>query len=139
MWAEKHFTEKKSFEDVLKTPDVVILINNELQRIAQKEHLRPHEIPLGVILVPDPLIKGDDRKIMRHLLEKQFQKEIAETYERLGEEPQNSFKLKNDNATEEITQKIKKMLEELGISSPAAETNSKSWISKLLFPILIFY
>jgi thymidylate kinase len=126
MWAQKHFTEKKSFEEVLKTPDAAILFNKELLKIAQKERLRPHEIPLGVILVPEPLLKGDDRKIMRHQLEKQFQKEISETYERLGEEPQKNTPINNVNNpnNEEIVQRIIKMLDELGISSPEADPNS---------------
>jgi thymidylate kinase len=126
MWAQKHFTEKKSFEEVLKTPDAAILFNKELLKIAQKERLRPHEIPLGVILVPEPLLKGDDRKIMRHQLEKQFQKEISETYERLGEEPQKNTPINNVNNpnNEEIVQRIMKMLDELGISSPEADPNS---------------
>jgi thymidylate kinase len=126
MWAQKHFTEKNSFEQVLKTPDAAILFNNELLKIAQKERLRPHEIPLGVILVPEALLKGDDRKIMRHQLEKQFQKEISETYERLGEEPQKNTPINNVNNpnNEEIVQRIMKMLDELGISSPEADPNS---------------
>lgn len=126
MWAQKHFTEKKSLEEVLKTPDAAILFNKELLKIAQKERLRPHEIPLGVILIPEPLLKGDDRKIMRHQLEKQFQKEISETYERLGEEPQKNTPINNVNNpnNEEIVQRIMKMLDELGISSPEADPNS---------------
>jgi hypothetical protein len=128
MWAQKHFTEKNSFEQVLKTPDAAILFNNELLKIAQKERLRPHEIPLGVILVPEALLKGDDRKIMRHQLEKQFQKEISETYERLGEEPQKNTPINcaNNPNNEEIVQRIIKMLDELGISSPEADPNSMS-------------
>lgn len=128
MWAQKHFTERKSFEEVLQTPDADILFNAELQKIAQKERLRPHEIPLGVILTPEPLLKGDGRKIIRNQVEKQFQKEISDTYARLGEDPQrnDTTHIAQSPNNEDVVQRITKMLAELGISSPEADPNSKN-------------